>query len=289
MTELEYEVVDVFTDTAFTGNPLAVVLGADELSTSQLQRIANEFNLSETAFPVAATDGADYRLRIFTPAVELPFAGHPSIGAAEVLRRRGAVSGPHVRQSCGAGLVTLDLSGEAVALSARPHGVSDPLDPAPLLAACGLGPDDLGDSRPRTASCGLAFTYLPVTPDALARVRPDVAALQRLDLGKGQPFGGLAVVAPGDGHLRARVFAYEAGVAEDPATGSAALGMGVWLDANGHLAGSPAYTVVQGVEMGRPSVLSCRVLRERGMLDLVEVSGRVVPVARGWIRVPAAD
>ncbi|HTL22819.1 MAG TPA: PhzF family phenazine biosynthesis isomerase, partial [Mycobacteriales bacterium] len=84
---LAYEVVDVFTDTAFAGNPLAVVLDAEGLSTEQLQAIAREFNLSETAFPMPAPEGATYGLRIFTPTTELPFAGHPSVGSASVLQR----------------------------------------------------------------------------------------------------------------------------------------------------------------------------------------------------------
>src|SRR3954466_11641393 len=118
MHNLAYEVVDVFTDRAFAGNPLAVVLDADDLSTVQLQSIAREFNLSETSFPMKAdVAGADYRLRLFTPMQELPFAAHAWVGAAAVVLRLGRVSPGRVVQSCGAGLLPLEVAAEVVTLS----------------------------------------------------------------------------------------------------------------------------------------------------------------------------
>ncbi|MCW2616729.1 MAG: phenazine biosynthesis protein PhzF family [Frankiales bacterium] len=286
MSELDYQVVDVFTDTAFTGNPLAVVLGADDLTTAQLQALANEFQLSETAFPMAADDGADYRLRIFTPAMELPFAGHPSVGAAWVLLQRGTIEPGPVVQSCGAGLLPLSVSADAVTLTGGVPSTGFPRDPAGLLAGVGLGPEDL-DGVPRDASCGLGFTYLPVVADALTRLDVDLAALKRLGLADG-PFGGLSVVTWDGTSARCRVFAFEAGVAEDPATGSAALGLGAYLVASGLVAGDgeTAYEVVQGVEMGRPSRLSCVVTAVDGAAVSCRVSGAVVPVASGRVRVP---
>lgn len=132
---LAYEVVDVFTDRPFAGNPLAVVLDADDLSTPQLQAIAREFNLSETAFPLKATPGSTYRVRIFTPATEIPFAGHPSVGTASVLHRLGRIdAGPNL-QDCGAGLLPVDVAVEGVTLTGGAPVVGDPLDPAPLLDA----------------------------------------------------------------------------------------------------------------------------------------------------------
>ena len=284
-SELAYEVVDVFTDTAFAGNPLAVVLDADDLSTAALQAIANEFALSETAFPMASdADGADYRLRIFTPAMELPFAGHPSVGAAEVLHRLGRVRAGRVVQSCGAGLMALDIADDGITLQGGPPSYGPVLDAAPLLAGTGLGPDDLAGEA-RNASCGLGFTYLPVRAEALGRVRVDVAALQRLGLADG-PFGGLSVLAWDGAIARCRVFAFAAGVAEDPATGSAALGLGAYLVASGALPEGGAYEVVQGVEMGRPSRLSCTVTARDGEPAAATVRGSVVPVAAGRIRRP---
>ena len=291
--DLEYDVVDVFTDTAFSGNPLAVVHGADDLGAEALQAIAREFALSETAFPIAldgaASDGADYRLRIFTPAMELPFAGHPSVGAAWVLARRGSIRPGPVVQSCGAGLLALQVSpdGGPVVLTGGPPSVGQPREASPLLDGVGLRPADLAGIA-RDASCGLGFTVLPVVPGALGRLDVDLAALRRLGLGDG-PFGGLSVVAWDGSAARCRVFAVEAGVAEDPATGSAALALGAWLVVSGLLPGdgTTAYDVVQGVEMGRPSLLSCVVTAVAGAAAVVTVSGRVVPIATGRIRVPA--
>jgi len=107
---LEYEIVDVFAAAPYAGNPLAIVYGADGLDQAQMQSMAREFNLSETTFPVARTDddraaGADYRVRIFTPAVELPFAGHPTVGTAWALARRGLIEPGERVQACGAGLI----------------------------------------------------------------------------------------------------------------------------------------------------------------------------------------
>ena len=285
MRTLAYEVVDVFTGTAFEGNPLAVVLDADDLSTAQLQALAREFALSETSFPMAAdAEGADYRLRIFTPETELPFAGHPSVGAAEVLRRRGRIGDGRVVQSCGAGLLPLEVAGDEVTLTGGTPSYGPVLDAAPLLAAAGLAPEDLA-GEVRNASCGLGFTVLPVRAEALARVALDVPAVRALGLADG-PFGGLSVVAWDGTAARSRVFAFEAGVAEDPATGSAALALGAWLVATGALPDGGAYDVVQGVEMGRPSLLSCTVSASGGEPVAATVRGQVVPVASGTIRVP---
>lgn len=280
--DLEYEVVDVFTDRAFAGNPLAVVLGADELPTGSLQAIANEFNLSETAFPMAATDGADYRLRIFTPEVELPFAGHPSIGAAWVLAQRGDVVPGPVVQSCGAGRLALEIgpAGGPVTLTGGTPSVGAPLDPGPLLRAVGLSSRDLIGVEPRTCGTGLDWCYLLVRAGALGACAPDTAAMKRVD------GAGVCVFAWDGEQARARVFAGGVGVAEDPATGSAALGLGVFLVASGLLPDGGPYAVRQGVEMGRPSTLECAVTAAGGVASSVQVSGGVVPVATGRIRRP---
>jgi trans-2,3-dihydro-3-hydroxyanthranilate isomerase len=279
---LSYEVVDVFTDRAFAGNPLAVVLDADDLSTAQLQALAREFNLSETAFPMKADDGADYRLRIFTPATELPFAGHPSVGAADVMARLGRVARGRVVQSCGAGLLPLEIGEDAVTLTGGEPSWSDELDPAPVLASVGLTGDDLAGPV-RRAGCGIDFTYLPVRAEALGRLDVDLRAVAAL--------GGAGVsVFVWDGTMaRARVFAAGAGVPEDPATGSAAVALGAYLVVSGLVAadGETAYDITQGVEMGRPSLLHCAVVAAGGRPIETRVSGSTVPVARGEIRVPA--
>jgi trans-2,3-dihydro-3-hydroxyanthranilate isomerase len=279
---LPYEVVDVFTDTAYAGNPLAVVLDADDLPTAALQAIAREFNLSETAFPMKAADnGADYTLRIFTPQVELPFAGHPSVGAADVMRRQGRIGYGRVVQSCGAGLLPLDVAEDGITLTGGAPSWGEPLDPAPLLAAVGLTADDL-DGEPRSAGCGIDWVFLPVRPDALARTDVDIRAVAAVG------GTGISVVAWDGTSARARAFAGGAGVAEDPATGSAAVGLGVYLVVSGLVAGdgSTSYDVVQGVEMGRPSLLRGTVVAQDGKPVEARVSGKTVPVASGRIRIP---
>lgn len=294
MAELEFEVVDVFTDTAFTGNPLAVVLGAESLTTAQLQAMAGEFNLSETAFPLRSTPeevarGIDYRLRIFTATAELPFAGHPSVGTAWLLAQRGVVSPGRVVQACGAGDLPLAVSpdGGRVRLTGGMPSLGPLLDADLALAAVGLARDDLARERVRTAGTGLAFGYLFVRLEALASAVTDAAAQRRLAAGADHL--GLSVVAwpdaPGD-PVRCRVFAGD--IAEDPATGSAALGLAVAAVAQGLLPvdGTSSFELRQGVEMGRPSVLHVEVDAASGRAVEARVSGDVVRVSRGWIIAP---
>ena len=282
---LSYEVVDVFTDRPFAGNPLAVVLDADDLSAGQMQALAAEFALSETAFPLRPDDGSDYRLRIFTPEVELPFAGHPSVGAAWVLHRLGRLPAGDVVQSCGAGRLAVRVSAEQVVLAGSPPRCGPELDPGPLLAAVGLGAADLAGT-PRTAGAGLDFTFLPVTAGAVARAVPDLAALRALPLGAGLSVTALDLAA---GEAHSRVFVPSVGIAEDPATGSAAVGLGAYLAGAGLLRdGEASYVVRQGAELGRPSTLRCTVRVQAGAAVATSVAGGVVAVARGEVRRPPA-
>ncbi len=281
---LRYEIVDVFTDRPFAGNPLAVVLDGEALTPDQMQALAREFRLSETAFPLPS-GRADYRLRIFTPDIELPFAGHPSVGTAHTLARLGRIGSGDVVQECGAGLLPVHVGDCAVTLTGGEPVVGDPIDPAPLLAAVGLAPEDFAGPAPRKAGCGISFAYLGVHAGALGRAMPDPVRLRLLGLDSGLS------VAAWDGPTRtarARVFAGGVGVAEDPATGSAALGYGVWLVTSGLLPADATteYTVRQGVEMHRPSTLTCTVTASRGRVERATVSGRVAPVAAGQIREP---
>ena len=283
---LAYEVVDVFTDRAFAGNPLAVVLDADELDDRALQALAAEFNLSETAFPLPAEDGADYRLRIFTPEVELPFAGHPSVGAAWVLHSRGRLPAGERVQSCGAGRLPVRVGPDEVVLHGGPPTCGAELDPAPLLAAVGLPASDLA-YPPRRAGCGIEFTYLLVHEGAVSRARPDPAALAALPLGTGLSVTAWSLAGRGRGAAHSRVFVPAVGVLEDPATGSAAVGLGAFLAASGLLPeGETAYVVAQGGERGRPSSLRCTVRVADGAAVATTVAGSVVPVARGEVRRP---
>lgn len=282
MPTLAYHVVDVFTDRPYAGNPLAVVLDADELDARQLQAVAREFNLSETAFPLPS-EQADYRVRIFTASQELPFAGHPSVGTAWLLAKLGRIPAGPVRQECGAGILPLEVDADGAALTGGEPTVTGPLDPAPLLAAVGLDAGDAAGVPPRTAGTGLPWTFLPVAPAAVERAVPDWVRLPPVVHSIG-----LAVLSwDAEGrvaHLRA--FTDEG--FEDPATGSAALGLGVFLAESGLVPadGTTAYRVEQGAEIGRPSTLDGTVTAAGGHVERATVRGAVAPVAVGELRRP---
>jgi len=298
---LEYDVVDVFTDRPFAGNQLAVVHGAEELDTGQCLALAREFGYSETTFPsTAAGAGAgEYATRIFTPAGEIPFAGHPTLGTAWVLRSRGSLAGEEVAQLCGAGRVDVRFhEGGRVELSATPRDVVGPLDDevvGSLLADVGLSTSDL-TGPVYAAGCGLTFVHLPVVAAAVSRAtisnRPLSEYADRL-AAQGEtsdPVEGINVAAVGGSapslRVSSRVFVPGLSVPEDPATGSAAAGLGVALVAAGVLPAGGDYVVTQGVEMGRPSTLYGRVEGDDGVAVRCHVAGHVQPVARGEIAVP---
>jgi trans-2,3-dihydro-3-hydroxyanthranilate isomerase len=285
MSTLAYEIVDVFTDRPFTGNPLAVVFGAEALAAEQMQALAREFHLSETVFVLAPTDSAaTYRARIFTPEEELPFAGHPSVGAAVTGARLGRFGPGTVVQECGAGLLPIEVHDGRATLTGGPPTVGPELDPAPFLAVAGLTSDDYAGPAPRRAGCGLEFPYLSVRPQAVARASLDPAAAARHNVTDVSVFSWDAAART----AHARVFCPGLGVPEDPATGSAALGLGVWLVATGLMPrdGESAYLIRQGAELHRPSTLDCRVAAGGGTVVRVTVTGQVVPIARGEIAIP---
>lgn len=317
-TWLDYDVVDVFTDRPYAGNPLAVVHGTDGLGAGQLGALAREFNLSETAFPTvraARTSGgeaaSDYDLRIFTPQHELPFAGHPSIGAVWALAQRGLLPGepglrerrPRVRrQRCGAGVVDVELGAtpaDLVWLTGGTTGTPRVVDPTEPLAVLRLTTDDLvAPPQPGTAALvagtGLDFCFLLVRAEALHRAELDVAALRRLRAAwPGVEGLVLAAVQPAspDVGVTVRAFGDDVPGGEDPATGSAALGLGVVLVRSGLVApdGVTAVRVAQGAVVGRPSTLHVRVQAAGGVAVRAQVGGGVRLVARGRIRRPSAD
>jgi trans-2,3-dihydro-3-hydroxyanthranilate isomerase len=286
---LRFDVVDVFTDRPFTGNPLAVVHGGAGLTGGQMQAIAREFNLSETTFPLPpSAPGADYRVRIFTPAAELAFAGHPSVGTAWVLARDGVLAAGEVVQECGAGLLPVLVDAVGARLTGGRPSVGGDLDPAPLLLATGLAP---ADADPHVAAgmtgAGADFAILAVRADAVRRAAPDLAAMRGLDLRQG-----LAIFAFDGGSRRVhlRMFSPDLGVPEDPATGSAAVALGVFLVWRGLLPGDgeSGYVISQGAEIGRPSTLDCTVTASGGAVSRTTVRGGVVAVSDGRIAVPPA-
>lgn len=289
-SRLEYHVVDVFTDRPFAGNPLAVVLGGESLTTEQMQRLAEQFHLSETAFPLFPSDveGADYQLRIFTPEAELPFAGHPSVGTAWLLRSLGHLAGGTARQSCGAGVLALQVAEDSATVSGGEPMYADVFDRDAALAAVGLETSDLSGSPVKVASVGLPYVVLPVVRSALARCHADLRLLRGF-FGLPNELTGVYVVAWEDSvtKVTARMFASDIGGVEDPATGSAALAFGVYAAGQGLIPdGSTTITVSQGAEMGRPSQLRVTVEAQGGVVLDTEVTGKVAPVATGTIAVP---
>jgi trans-2,3-dihydro-3-hydroxyanthranilate isomerase len=295
--ELDYEVVDVFAPRAFAGNPLAVVFAADTPTTEQCQALAFEFHLSETSFVCAPSEPgadhpgsaggpkADYRVRIFTPFAELPFAGHPSVGAAHTLVRTGRLAAGTLRQECGVGVLDLLVDDDGAQLSGGRPTLEDGPAADELAAALGLSAADTTGLPADVAGCGLPFAYLSVSADMVDHAVPDQRALDALGVGEG-----VSVLSwdAATSTAYARVFAGDLHWDEDPATGSAALGTGVWLVATGLLAadGTSSYVVRQGEKLGRPSVLTCTVTASGGTVQSATVQGAVVPIASGRIRIP---
>ncbi len=277
--------VDVFADAPFTGNPLAVFPDAAELTRAQMQAIAREMNLSETAF-VAGVEGDSYRVRIFTPAQELPFAGHPTLGTAWVLRHLGRLSGEEVFQRSEAGTTRVRAEDELLWFEREGRSEED-LDESKvgveraLAAALGIDAQDVGlEARelgragrlgPAFADTGLRQLMLPLRDrDALARCRPRVDALTGV-----APKGAYCFTASRAGEVRARGFFPGVGVGEDAGTGSAAAALGLYL---ARRVGSIQLQVIQGVEIGRTSRIALRAEPGRA-----EVGGRCRLVLTGLL------
>ena len=290
---LPFVVLDVFTDRPFAGNPLAVVLDGENLTGEQMQQIAREFNLSETAFPLRPTEaevasGADYVLRIFTPEVELPFAGHPSVGTAWWLASTGRIGTGLVHQLCGEGLLPLEVSDGGATLTGGTPRVGERVSPTAALSAVGLSADALTDREVRVSTAGLPYAVLFVGPEHVARCRPNMQVLKD-EFSHPQEATGVYVVSwdASARHAHARMFAGDIGSPEDPATGSAALALAARLVADGEFSdGRTTFTIDQGVEMGRPSRLTMTCDVVAGKADRLQVSGGAVLVSEGTVRVP---
>ncbi|MBI4278645.1 MAG: PhzF family phenazine biosynthesis protein [Armatimonadetes bacterium] len=313
--------VDVFTDRPLTGNPLCVFPEAEGLTDAEMQAIARETNLSETTFvlPPFAPE-ATYRMRIFTPSRELPFAGHPSLGTAWVLATlaRFPLREPvtTVRQEVGIGVLPLELEvrrdvgerggtshpgtgwhepggriGRVVMVQGRP-AVGVTVDRARVARALNLDPSALHPALPaQAASTGLWQVMVPLaSPASLASLRPDLAALAALEERHGVTGFSVFALTPAEpAQIRVRFFAPHAGVAEDPATGSAAGALGAYLAHHRALPADEAFLISQGVEMHRPSLLWVDVNENPGGGPAtVRVGGQVVPVMEGMLRLQDA-
>jgi len=283
-----YVIVDVFTGTPLEGNPLAVFTEAGGLPPDRMQKVAREMNLSETVFVLPPTGGGDARIRIFTPATELPFAGHPTLGSAFVLcgqRGRDAIE-----LETGAGVIRVEFAGRDG--QAPPHPPDLPAAPglpgrmrqpvptwepyeraAELLAALGVEGSRLPVEAYRN---GPRHVYVALdSEEAVSRLRPDITALGALP---GIGVGCFAGLGP---RWKVRYFAPAIGVAEDPATGSAAGPLAVHLARYDEIAFGEQVEIRQGEEIGRPSVLLVRAEAAGGQVTAVEVGGSAVIVARG--------
>ena len=280
MPTLRYVFADVFTDRPLTGNQLAVFTDARELDAETMQELALEVGFSESVFVLPAEGDGDVRIRIFTPRVELPFAGHPVLGTAFVLAQplqRGVI-----RLETGSGLVPVELerddSGSIVfGRMSQPVPTVEPYaEPERLLGALGversLVPIEVYDNGARP-------TYVVLgSDDEVATLRPDLAVLDELEI--------MASCVAGSGsRWKMRMFAPYGGVPEDPATGSAAGPLACHLCRHGLLDWGTEIEITQGVEIDRPSRLYARAEGSDGTIERVEVGGRAVVVARGEYRI----
>jgi len=296
-----YITVDVFTDRAFGGNPLAVVLDAGGLSTEQMQAIATEFNYSETTFVLPPADSAnDANVRIFTVRSELPFAGHPNVGTAFVLATQAAKAPARLKFEEKAGLVPIEILTAAGRVVGSEFAAPQPLkkgataDAKEAAAILSLSASDIKTDRhpPMIASVGLPFLIVEIASrEAVKRAKPDAAAFW-----KTLPAVGADAVyfytrdvpaseRPLD--LQARMFhPGAAGLSEDPATGSATGAAAALLgDLDATRDGEVKLRIGQGFDMGRPSLLLTRVIKQNGAVVSTHVGGNCVQIMEGTVRV----
>ena len=298
--KIAFQTVDVFTDTKFGGNPLAVIPDARGLDTARMQAIAAEFNLAETTFVLPPRDPAHTaNVRIFTPRAEMPFAGHPNVGTAFVLARLGQchgrpVAGDRLVFEELAGLVPLDLAREggtvvAARLAApQPLALGDTIEPEAVAAMVGLSPADIVTSRhpPLIASCGNNFLFVELASRAaLARAAARTDRLAEV-LPMDRAVGVHLYTADAEHglDLQSRMFAPLYGVPEDPATGSAnvvLVGLVAHFRPERDLALS--LTIGQGFDMGRPSRLEASAEKAGGRVTVTRIGGRCVPMMAGTI------
>ncbi|MDA7426106.1 PhzF family phenazine biosynthesis protein [Thalassococcus lentus] len=305
MTEpLEFVTLDVFTDQPFLGNPLAVVLGADTLSTAQMQTIAREFNLSETIFVMAPQDaGHTARVRIFFPTAEIPFAGHPTIGCAIHLASAANPEGDFealITLEEEAGLVPVNVvrTGRAIRAEFKapvlPHApdLGQTPDNDRIAAALGLSAEAIGmpGHRPAVWQGGPAFLFVPLRDsDALEQAKPHEPAWSEI---MGTAAVDSAYLYTDCQHTsvadyEARMFSPTAGIPEDPATGSASALLAAQLLDSGVLKdGTQKLRLRQGLQMGRASHITLTASCAQGALTDIRIAGSAVAIARGQITVP---
>jgi trans-2,3-dihydro-3-hydroxyanthranilate isomerase len=284
--------LDVFTTKPFAGNPLAVVTDGDGLATAKMQSIAREMNLSETVFIQRPTNNrALARLRIFTTTQELPLAGHPVIGTWFLLAELGVVPASegsvHILQQTGAGILPVEFTFHngrpvRVTMTQKPARFTRaPFTRAALAATLGLKPSDLAPSLPlEFTSTGISNLMVPLSRrSVLSKIQMNMRALAHLISPHGTMAYCFALNGRGRAYARGMV---PWGIVEDPATGSAGGSLGAYLVHHGQLKPSETLSIMQGVEMGRPSEIQVEVTEERGKLT-PKVSGSAVRIFEGHI------
>lgn len=295
-----YAVYDVFTGERLTGNPLAIILDAEGLDTAAMQRIAGEFNLSETSFVTPPQDGSHRaRVRIFTPVYEMPFAGHPTVGTAIALHEAEACEGAAIfvlEENIGP--VRCAVTGGKAATFAEfdlpqlPEKLALSADAAAIGAAVGLAPHEIGFENHRVGlwSAGVPYITIPVSGlDAARRARLDNQAWRELSPERGDGKRASAYVycretASRDNSFHARMFVPGNPSYEDPATGSAAAAFaGVIMQFDAPTDGPSRVWIEQGVEMGRPSRIRLEIDVENGAMAAARIGGNAVKVAEGVV------
>ena len=249
-TTHRFHQLDVFTATPLKGNPLAVVHGADGLDEARMQAFARWTNLSETTFLLEPTEpGADYRVRIFTPARELPFAGHPTLGSCHAwLAAGGRAAGREIVQQCKVGLVRIRRDGERLAFAAPPLIRSGPVEPAveqQIARSLRIAPAAIRATRWVDNGPGWVAALLD-SREAVLALRPDFAAMGPLEIGV---VGAWPQAEHAEAHFEVRAFIPSGGVTEDPVTGSLNAGLAQWLIGAG--LAPPHYVASQGTVLGR--------------------------------------
>lgn len=295
MPGLPFFWIDAFTATPLLGNPCAVILDADALEDAEMLRLAREMNLSETAF-VTDSEVADFGARYFTPAEEIPLAGHPTLSVTRALLDAGglpAASGGFTLELRDGPIRVevrpLEPDRALIAMTQRPPTFHRVYDRATVAGAFGLGADDLDAAAPpETVSTGTPQLMVPVASlAALRRARMDVDAYRALKDG-GDFFSPHLFVREGatpEGDTFARHFGVPPDTLEDPFTGSATGGMGAYLWRHG-LLDRPRFVAEQGHDMGRPGSAIVEIEGPPGSPELVRVAGEAVTVVRGEIEVP---
>lgn len=282
----EYALLDVFTDRKFGGNQLAVFHDGWGVSDADMQAVARELNFSETVFIAKPEQGGDHKLRIFTPARELPFAGHPTIGAAFFLSDGKDAD---LRLEEGVGTLTVTVTSGFVEMEQPAPTFGPELDAErafeTLRGAIGVV-TAVRTPPPQVVSCGNPFLFVPVGPGEIAGLDVSESALEAL-LDEAGAMGLYAFTttdtALPDSRVHGRMFAPGAGVSEDPATGSAAGPLAAYLVRHGLAEAGDRIVVEQGFEMGRPSLMYARIGVSGDAITTVHVGGRVAATGGGWI------